>query len=292
MDDARKRVGEMKGILDRFVRAEKLSSDDAEREFDAAAAQVRGLPREGVLEILDRATGRSKARKRAAVNVLCGLTDLPEAVSRLFAELSSPDWRVRDWVLQNIPKSAWPNLTSELNRIMLHDPDEMCQRTAIGIASSLRLSACFSTVLALAESGFPYVNSALQEYGREEGRPYLRRMFESPVDPNPKWLREREFTGTMYARERDEWLGRKGSKVIAAWGLAKLGDREALEYLGQMLYDPDFQGPTFGFWGHSLRAAQALADLFDLPFEWNADYVEPIRRWWEQNKDRLLGRQS
>jgi HEAT repeat protein len=292
MDDARKRVGEMKRILDRFVRAEKFRSDDAEREYDTAAAQVRAFPRGGILDVLDRAVGRSEARRRAAMYVLAELPDVPEAVERLGNELAHPDPDIRTLIIQTIDLNGWTQFAPHLNRIILEDPEERCRHEAIRVAGVLKQDVNFPVILRLADDGFPDLEWTLKDYGREEGRSYLRRVFEVRIDPNPAWLRKGDFTSRDYARERYDWRDKKGARIIAAWGLAKLADAEALEYLGQMLYDPDYRGATFSFPGQSLRAAQALADVFGLPFEGNTDYIEPIRRWWEDNKGRLLGRQS
>jgi hypothetical protein len=79
---------------------------------------------------------------------------------------------------------------------------------------------------------------------------------------------------------------------MAAWGLAKLGDVEALEHLGDMLYDPDFRGRNFFHPGESLRAARALADVYGFTFEGTTDDLGPIRKWWEENRDRLIREMS
>jgi len=65
----------------------------------------------------------------------------------------------------------------------------------------------------------------------------------------------------------------KSTRVVAAWGLGKLGDEKAIAYLIHMLDDPDRRGPTFSEPGQSLRAAQALCDIYEWPFEWNKSYV-------------------
>jgi HEAT repeat protein len=88
----------------------------------------------------------------------------------------------------------------------------------------------------------------LTNYATEDCRPYLQKWFE------------------------DETLD-KSTRVISAWGMGKLGDRRAIEYLIQMLDDPDRQGPNFFEPGESIRAAKALCDIHNWPFNWHKSYV-------------------
>jgi hypothetical protein len=46
-----------------------------------------------------------------------------------------------------------------------------------------------------------------------------------------------------------------------------MGDQAALKYLVEMLDDPDSTGKNFHTPGQGIRAAQALCDIFDWPFE-------------------------
>ena len=138
-----------------------------------------------------------------------------------------------------------------LNDGIESDPDPFCRYVAIHAAGTLKADENLPTLLRLAERG-DYDQTwrlavALTDYATEECRPYLK-----------QWFKDDES---------------KSTRVIAAWGLGKLGDKEAIAYLIRMLDDPDRKGPTFFEPGESIRAAQALCDIYEWPFEWEKSYV-------------------
>ncbi len=71
------------------------------------------------------------------------------------------------------------------------------------------------------------------------------------------------------------------TRTYALWGLAALGYDCAIGTLVGLLDDPDItmQTATSSSWepGQALRAAQALADVFDLPFAWHKDSIAEIK---------------
>jgi len=230
--------------------------------MDSISAEIDKLPQVGLLEALDAAVGRSAPRRDASLYILGTLADVPEAMARMADALSHPDPELRRLALSAIEDHEWRQLAPRLNRMILEDPDELCRREAIRVAGVLKEDVNWPIILQLARSAHPDLAWTLKDYGREEGRPYLESAFKRAES--------------------------KGDRVIAAWGLAKLGDLAALKFVGKMLYDPVIRTPTFSDVGESLRAAQAMADIFDLPFEWNRSSVEPIRQWWEAHKREAL----
>jgi PBS lyase HEAT-like repeat len=73
------------------------------------------------------------------------------------------------------------------------------------------------------------------------------------------------------------------TRAFALWGLAALGYEQAIAALVGLLDDADIyiETPTEKSWvpGQSMRAAQALADVMGLPFEWaDETYVTAIRQ--------------
>jgi hypothetical protein len=62
-------------------------------------------------------------------------------------------------------------------------------------------------------------------------------------------------------------------RTFALWGLAALGYAEPVAALIELLDEPDVSTATSLTPGQSMRAAQALADVFGIPFEW-ADTAE------------------
>ncbi len=283
-------VRKLKDALDQLDRADRRALDNAESEFDRALSHVRTLPRDGILEALDKAVGKSKRRQRASVYILGELADIPAAVERLERLLQQPDWRARHWVIQTIGHHRLTKCAESLNSVMLRDPQELCRRAAVEAASRIQASVNWPAILALAESGDleDSVVSALTRYGREEGRPYLRRVFERPLPETPSVSEIVNVNRARATDKVDKWSASKSDKVFAAWGLAKLGELDAVEFLGEMLDDPDVVGPNCCHHGESMRAAQALADVYNVPFEWSKDDVPFVRQWWAKNKDRIL----
>jgi HEAT repeats len=242
----------IRGLLDRLVACRRMSNDEQEEIGDEVAIAARSLPREGVLEALDKAIGSSKKRRREAVYVLSELTDVPEVVGRIGQWLNDPDPQWRSCLIQTVEHSGLKQFGPLLNGIIEKDPDPFCRDAAIHAAGALRAEDTLPALLRLAECG-EYEQTrrlawALKDFGTEECRPYLK-----------KWFEDSGQT--------------KEVRVIAAWGLGKLGDSRARAYLIRMLDDPDTKGPNFFKPGESLRAAQALCDLYEWPFEWGKSYV-------------------
>ena len=238
-------------LLDRLVATRHLSNDEKEEIFDEVIEEARKLPRENVLEALDKAIGSSKDRRQHAVFILSELTDVPEVVERIGGLLRDPDPEVRSWFIQTIRHARLKQYAPLLNDIIESDPDPFCRDVAIHAAGTLKADENLPILLRLAERG-NYDQTwrlamALTDYATEECRPYLK-----------KWFEDDES---------------KSTRVIAAWGLGKLGDKEAIAYLIRMLDDPDRKGPTFFDPGESIRAAQALCDIYKWPFEWEKSYV-------------------
>jgi hypothetical protein len=71
---------------------------------------------------------------------------------------------------------------------------------------------------------------------------------------------------------------------VAAWGLGKLGDRNAYEYLTEMLDDPQVKTENTFEPGESIRAAQAIADINGWDFEWHKNAVALIKHRLAETK--------
>jgi HEAT repeat protein len=210
------------------------------------------LPREGLLEALDKAVGANKKRREEAVYILGELTDIPEAVIRIGQSLNDPDPGWRSWLIQIVADRGMRQFAPFLNEIIERDPDPFCRELAIHAAGALRQEVNLPTLFRLANRNERQLTwrlaVAFESYATEECRPYLQRWFEEEGQD-------------------------KSTRVFAAWGLGKLGDAKAIDYLIAMLRDPDIYAPNSFETGESLRAAQALCDIHGWPFEWNKSYV-------------------
>ena len=241
----------IRGLLDRLVACRQLSTDEQEIVGDEVMAEARMLPREGILEAIDTAIGSSEMRRQAAVFILSELTDVPEVVDRIGEWLRDPDPQIRSWLIQTVMYWRLKQYAPFLNDIIENDPDPFCRDVAIHAAGTLKADENLPTLLRLAERGHHdpswRLAWALKDYATEDCRPYLNEWFKTDKP--------------------------KSTRVMAAWGLGKLGDKEAIAYLIHMLDDPDRRGPTLYEPGESLRAAQALCDIYEWPFEWNKSYI-------------------
>ncbi|MGH7130029.1 MAG: HEAT repeat domain-containing protein [Planctomycetaceae bacterium] len=234
-------VTRLRALLDRLVESREMPKNEMQAVADEVAAAARALPREGLLEALDKAIGRSQRRRREAVYLLTEWQDLPAAAEKLGQWLYEPDETWRRWLVQVVGENGMDRYCPQLAEIIANDPDAECRAFALHSAARLRCPQALPMLLRLAEESDGKQRSglvwALKEYATEDCRPHLERSFS---DSQPK-----------------------GDRVVAAWGLGKFGDQRAIAYLIAMLDEQD----------ESLRAAQALCDIHGWPFEWHADFV-------------------
>ncbi len=87
-------------LLDRLVQSRRLDNDGQEVIGDEVAAEARELPRDGILDALDKAIGRNKRRREEAVYLLSEGTDAPAVVDRIGEWINDPDPQWRNWLIQ------------------------------------------------------------------------------------------------------------------------------------------------------------------------------------------------
>lgn len=239
-------------LLDRLVQSRRLPNDDQEVIGDEVAAEARELPRDGILDALDKAIGRNKRRREEAVYLLSEWTDMPAVVDRIGEWINDPDPQWRNWLIQTVARGGLIQFAPHLNDVIENDPDELCRDMAIHAAGKLRADECLPVLLRLADENDPNLiwrlATVLKSYATEECRPHLR-----------KWF--------------DDTSLKNSTRIFAAWGLGKLGDQTAINYLIEMLDDPDERGDTYFRPGESLRAAKAVCDIRGWAFEWHKSSV-------------------
>ena len=129
--DSENLTSRIRKMLDRLVACLQLSTDEQEVVGDEVMAEARTLPREGILEALDKAIGSSKTRRREAVFILSELTDVPEVVERIGEWLREPDAEIRSWLIQTIEYRRPKQFAPFLNEIIKSDPDPFCRGLAV-----------------------------------------------------------------------------------------------------------------------------------------------------------------
>jgi hypothetical protein len=254
-------AAKLRELLDRLAGSRELSNDEREEIHDGVVTEAGLLSGDGFLEALDSAIGKSKSRRRESVYLLSEFTHLPEVVARIGEELKNPDSHWRHFLVQTIGNKNLTRLAPQLIPIIESDPDILCRRGAIWSAGKLKAPECLPSLLRLAENPRVEVASSLAlaftKYSSEASRPFLQQRFED--------------------KSADS-----SDRVIAAWGLAKLGKKKALRYLVKMLFDPNKKTPTSYAPGQSLRAAQAVCDIKGWQFNWSKSFVEAHRDEWRK----------
>jgi HEAT repeat protein len=236
-------VGVLRDLLDRIAASERQENDAREEAVVAAAAEFEALPRTGLAAALRRAAGSSQARRRRAVLLLCCIADDPDAVELMRTWIGDPDPEVRSAIIQTIGVDGLDALAPLLAERIANEDDPFCRDMAVHAAGLLRAEACLPAILELVPTDFSRWRLAqtLARYATEKVRPYLTLWFDDTGQPHDVRLQ-------------------------AAWGLARLGERRALDYLAECLLARE---GTDRF-----RCAQAICDVNGWPFEWRLDHVE------------------
>lgn len=250
---------ELRKLITELVKSREPSAATINSFAERMRRLASPVPVEQFMEQFDQAVGTSTARKVASLELLGTMSDLPGAIDRISVYLDDPEWRVRSFALQVIAIYRLEVLADRLNDLILHDPDDVCRQEALRVAGLLKQAVNLPVIRTLLERNEPGLEWVLKDYLLAEAKPYLKNRFVNAASD--------------------------AEKVVAAWALAKLEDPDALKYLASMLWDPHYTTPTSSVPGQSLRAAQAIADIFELPFEWNRDYVPVIREWWRRRQD-------
>lgn len=278
-------------ILAQLVRAQKAGTKEvAEPLFETALANARSILREDLAEAISHVRVRTLHERRALALLLCEFADVPGVVDMLRTELKNPDSETRRWIIECIGDRKLVPLATLLNDAILYDCDLWCRAAAIRAAGKLRQDVNLAVLLSVV--GKPDVDedviSALRDYAVEECRPHLRAAFDRSLGPPPDQRVLAGVNNPRLLRLVAEYRAKKFTKLMAAWGLARLGELDGIRFLGELLYDPPIRLKNVSDPGESLRAAQALADVFGLPFQWTTDSVNEFQKWWEASREHIL----
>ena len=257
------RVIEIRNILDRIADVEQSDNDTKEIVYDAELAKIKGIELTEILNVVIAAVGKSRKRRRYAPFVYAELSDVP-GIEKTFADLlETSDDVGRSQIIQTIGHRKMRSLIPVLNAHFAKEADDFCRDQLLWALGRLA-----------DESSLPIFEYLMRERrSRDEWRVLC--------------------AGTNYARnEFDAYMqavfdsrnAKKTHKIMAAWGLAKLGHENAYRYLVSMLDDPETTIKTESTItydpGEATRAAQAICDIHGWDFEWNKAFVDVV-------KDRL-----
>lgn len=236
-------VTRLRELLDRIAAAERRENDELEDAVEAAAAEFAALTGPGVVAALLKATGASTGRRNRAVLLLTAGEPGPEAIEVMRTWITDPSPNVRSVIIQTVGAEGLEAFAPLLADRIANEDDRFCRDMAVFAAGKLRADDCLPAILALVDTDFSRwrLAQALASYATEDVRPTLAGWFEDEHQPHEVRLQ-------------------------AAWGLGKLGDRRAVDYLGESLLSPE--GGTDRF-----LCAQALCDINGWPFEWHVGHV-------------------
>jgi hypothetical protein len=173
-------------------------------------------------------------------------------------------------VIQAIFGQRWLHLAPLLAERLHVEEDASCRNALIFACGELRTPETLRALLAAAARDLPEERHRLlfhlRKHQAEGSRSYFEAIFAEEIpDPAPPFD------------------GRKELKLLAAWGLLKLGPApKAHAFLVEMLDDTRVvhvrEGQIVGVEpGLSERAGQALADVHHLAFRWGKGDVPKIR---------------
>lgn len=257
-------------LHDLLVRLSRLTNTrhDGDR-LDHILDEIRSLPSRGVFEALDAAVARDRGLKRCKVEILGALAARPDAVPVIERELESlPNRQARTLLALMLPHvmdcKQREQYAPIVNRILASGVRHHAIVEAIQLASAIgsKSSAPFVSKLYRSPQARRKVGDLLFRCGMPFGVPEARAGYAAAF--------------LNAERPRD--------KVRAAWGLAKIGDEEALGYLHEMLYDKPRWTMEYGGRchspGESLFAAMALADVHGLQLKTlhNSNLVGQVRK--------------
>jgi len=252
-----RRIAEIRKVLEALARVENSDNDTKELVYDRELAKIRELDRDGIIDIVSLAVGSNKRRLAYASFIFAELYDVPGIESVFGDLLKNADATARSNIIQTIGLRKMHNLVGVLNEHFIHEYDDFCRDCLLHSLAKLADPSSLPIFEYLMRRNYPRDEWRLivagGEYGVPAFRDYLLTVFE-----NPEKL--------------------TSHRVVAAWGLVKIGHDRAHRYLIEMLDDPDVTTPRTYKPGQSIRAAQAIADINGWEFEWGKMSVETIKR--------------
>ncbi len=279
-------------LLDRICRAWRQQGDAAEAAIEAVRAELSQLPRAGLLEALQTAGAGSAKRQAALPFALAELADVPGVADALLRMYYTVGADARHWIVQTIANRKLYRFAPYLSEMFDRESDEVVRECIIVAMGRLADAVSLRKLLDIAaERGVNgAVIRALADLRREECRALLQAAFDECTEQIHQPVARANDQASEFQENQKRQMA-KTHQVIAAWGLAKLGDRSRLAFLGETLYDLPTGTPNSCDPGLSMRAAQAIADCFGLEFDWSAQSVARIRRWWESGGRNCEGGQ-
>lgn len=267
-------------LLERATATLTRKGSSIEAELDALSMEIRQFPKRDLIEAVKNVIRDDPTRSAAAVFVLGELIHDPEALKELERLYHNVGSQERHWIVQSIAISKCQAMAPFINHVLAEEQDALVMNSAVYAAGVLQHPANMSRILELASQGrtFPALLGALVSYSKSECTPFLRATFDKPVPDRPPLIDfEHCYTESEATHRVERWITAKSDKVLAASGLARLGDQESIKYLISMLDDPDVRCSNSYFPGESLNAAKSLSTIYGILFIPIKDTVAEVK---------------
>jgi hypothetical protein len=254
-NDGSQHLGDRRLVENLTAALIKAATSDDTADAHALLAEVIAARGSEALQLFHRASKRSKKCTFALASLLLERGDTGCAVSdaAIIAILADQKHVARDAVLGSMQSSAQCRFAPALRDIAKkrNDPGWSYAVDALGKWHDVPAIDILISHCAGVETPFVLLAALVRLRPPEAAAVFEQNL--THADP-----RERTF---------------------ALWGLAALGYAEPVAALIRLLDDPDISTATSFTPGQSMRAAQALADVFGIPFEWgDTAEVEKIRQ--------------
>ncbi len=255
------RVQLIRNVIDALACAERASNDEKEVVFDRELAKIAQMDRTNVLEIANRAIGKDRKRTRYSPYIFSELHDVP-GIEEVFKDLlANSDANGRSAIIQTIGLRNLKNLVPTLNSHFAKETDDFCRVRLLTTLAKIAHPSSLPIFDFLINQDRPsdewLLLVAAKNYDHEVFEPFAKKIFASSTS-------------------------KKSHKIMAAWTLAKSGNTLAYKYLIEMLDDPEVTTESEGITtydpGESLRAAQAIAEIYGWDFEWGVSQVALVKR--------------
>jgi hypothetical protein len=248
--------------LSKFRRLDRIS-DKALREEgkDRLTADLRSITADELFEKIAALTQSGKLAAEDEAELLLFCADLPIAQGRISTIIEEVSDYWKHYLLSAIGTLEIRGLGQVLLNYLKPGVSRSCRDAAVASVGALRDPELLRELLLRAVAGLDVdkfiLLSALARQPTSEMRPFFQNAWNASVSD-------------------------KAARIAAAVGLAKLGDADSVCYLASMLDDPDHRTETSFQPGESIRAAQALCEVFRWPFSWGQSAVSETRNRWDQ----------
>lgn len=194
------------------------------------------------------------------MSVLIHFSDIPEVKSYIYSLINDENEDIRAGVYTILCSHI--EFSHYIAEAIVREKDPYALNSLLWlVGEKMRTEDCLIAILQITTKfpNYTPILQALVHFEDMRAKAYLKQVFEN---------------NTNAANNFDTIT----PKIYAAWGLAKNGNKEAIQFLQTCMEKDD---------EHTFRASQALCDTFNWDFEWNRIFIENHRKEWTEKLNAL-----